>query len=80
MKFTRILGVAAALVAFSAAAQDAATVTPAPEPAVAPVVALEADNTPATWGDAAAGATSRETAARTTARQDLHGEALADRP
>jgi cytochrome c553 len=57
MKFTRILGVAAALVAFSAAAQDAATVTPAPEPAVAPVVALEADNTPATWGDAAAGAT-----------------------
>ncbi len=57
MKFTRILGLAAALVATSVVAQEAATVTPAPEPAPAPVATLEADNTPATWGDAAAGAT-----------------------
>jgi len=56
MKFTRILGVAALLAAGSALAQEAATVTPAPEPTVAPVAALEADNTPATWGDAQAGA------------------------
>jgi cytochrome c553 len=57
MKFTRILGVAAALAAASAMAQEAATVTPAPETQAAPVATLEADNTPATWGDAAAGAT-----------------------
>jgi len=57
MKFTRILGVAAALAAASVMAQEAATVTPAPEAEPAPVVALEADNTPATFGDAAAGAT-----------------------
>lgn len=57
MKFTRILGVAAALAAASVIAQEAATVTPAPEPAAAPVATLEADNTPATFGDAAAGAT-----------------------
>lgn len=56
MKFTRILGVAAVLAAATAVAQQAATVTPAPEPAPAPVAALEADNTPATWGDATAGA------------------------
>lgn len=56
MKFTRIFGVVAALATFTAVAQDAATVTPAPEPAPAPVVVLEADNTPATWGDAQAGA------------------------
>ena len=57
MKFTRILGLAAALSAASVVAQDAATVTPAPEPAPAPVAVLEADHTPAHWGDAAAGAT-----------------------
>lgn len=57
MKFSRILGVAAALAAASVVAQEAATVTPAPEAEAAPVAALEADNTPATWGDAAAGAT-----------------------
>ena len=57
MKFTRILGVAAALAAASVMAQEAATVTPAPEIQPAPVVVLEADNTPATFGDAAAGAT-----------------------
>lgn len=57
MKFTRILGVAAALAAASVMAQEAATVTPAPEVQAAPVAALEADNTPATFGDAAAGAT-----------------------
>ena len=57
MKFTRILGLAAALAAATVVAQEAATVTPAPEQAPAPVVTLEADNTPATWGDAAAGAT-----------------------
>jgi cytochrome c553 len=57
MKFSRILGVAAALAAASVMAQEAATVTPAPEPAAAPVATLEADNTPATFGDAAAGAT-----------------------
>ncbi|MFY2763084.1 c-type cytochrome [Arenimonas sp. MALMAid1274] len=57
MKFTRILGVAAALAAASVVAQEAATVTPAPETAPAPVTTLEADNTPATWGDAKAGAT-----------------------
>lgn len=57
MKFSRILGVAAALAAASVVAQEAATVTPAPETEAAPVAALEADNTPATWGDAAAGAT-----------------------
>ena len=56
MKFTRILGVAAALAAATAVAQEAATVTPVPEQAPAPAVALEADNTPATWGDATAGA------------------------
>ena len=56
MKFTRILGVAAALAAATAVAQEAATVTPAPEQAPAPAVVLEADNTPATWGDATAGA------------------------
>ncbi|HEU0154332.1 MAG TPA: c-type cytochrome [Arenimonas sp.] len=56
MKFTRILGVAALLAAGSTLAQEAATVTPAPEPDVAPVAVLEADNTPATWGDAQAGA------------------------
>lgn len=56
MKFTRILGVAAALAAATAVAQGAATVTPAPEQAPAPAVVLEADNTPATWGDATAGA------------------------
>ncbi len=57
MKFTRILGVAAALAAASVMAQEAATVTPAPETEPAPVAVLEADNTPATFGDAAAGAT-----------------------
>jgi len=57
MKFTRILGVAAALAAASVMAQEAATVTPAPETQAAPVATLEADNTPATSGDAAAGAT-----------------------
>ena len=57
MKFTRILGVAAALAAASVIAQEAATVTPAPETEAAPVATLEADNTPATFGDAAAGAT-----------------------
>ncbi len=57
MKFSRILGVAAALAAASVVAQEAATVTPAPETEAAPVATLEADNTPATWGDAAAGAT-----------------------
>ena len=57
MKFTRILGLAAALSAATVVAQEAATVTPAPEPAPAPVAVLEADHTPAHWGDAAAGAT-----------------------
>jgi cytochrome c553 len=57
MKFTRILGVAAALAAASVMAQEAATVVPAPETEAAPVATLEADNTPATFGDAAAGAT-----------------------
>lgn len=57
MKFTRILGVAAALAAASVMAQEAATVTPTPETPAAPVAVLEADNTPATFGDAAAGAT-----------------------
>jgi cytochrome c553 len=57
MKFTRILGVAAALAAASVMAQEAATVTPTPETQAAPVAVLEADNTPATFGDAAAGAT-----------------------
>ena len=57
MKFSRILGVAAALAAASVVAQEAATVTPAPETEAAPVAALEADNTPATWGDATAGQT-----------------------
>ncbi len=56
MKFPRILGVAAALAAASVVAQEAATVTPAPETEAAPVATLEADNTPASWGDAAAGA------------------------
>ena len=56
MKFTRILGVAALLAAGSTLAQEAATVTPAPEAEAAPVATLEADNTPATWGDAQAGA------------------------
>ena len=57
MKFTRILGVAAALAAASVMAQEAATVTPTPETPAAPGAVLEADNTPATFGDAAAGAT-----------------------
>ena len=57
MKFTRILGVATALAVASVMAQEAATVTPAPETQAAPVAVLEADNTPATFGDAAAGAT-----------------------
>ena len=56
MKFTRILGVAAALAAASVMAQEAATVTPTPETPAAPVAVLEADNTPATFGDAEAGA------------------------
>lgn len=56
MKFTRILGVAAALAAASVVAQEAATVTPAPETQAAPVATLEAANTPATAGDAEAGA------------------------
>ena len=56
MKFTRILGVAAALAVAPVLAQEAATVTPAPETAPAEVAVLEADNTPASWGDAAAGA------------------------
>jgi len=56
MKFTRILGVAAVLAAASVVAQEAATVTPAPETAPAEVAVLEADNTPASWGDATAGA------------------------
>ena len=56
MKFSRILGVAALLAAGSTLAQEAATVTPAPEAEAAPVATLEADNTPATWGDAQAGA------------------------
>lgn len=43
--------------AAGAPAPQAATVTPAPETAPAPVATLEADNTPATWGDAKAGAT-----------------------
>jgi cytochrome c553 len=57
MKFSRILGLAAALAAATVVAQEAATVTPAPEPAPAPVATLEADDAPANWGDAAAGAT-----------------------
>ena len=57
MKFTRILGVAAALAAASVMAQEAATVTPTPETPAAPVAVLEADNTPATFGNAEAGAT-----------------------
>src|SRR5690606_27117295 len=68
MKFTRILGVAAALAAASVVAQepgsapadtapaDTATVTPAADPAPAPVSVLESDDVTATWGDAAAGA------------------------
>ncbi|WP_374474419.1 cytochrome c [Arenimonas sp.] len=56
MKFTRILGVAIALAASAAVAQEAATVTPAPEQAAAPVATLEADNAVATHGDATAGA------------------------
>lgn len=56
MKFTRILGVAAALAASAAVAQEAATVTPAPEQAPAPVATLEADNAVAHRGDAQAGA------------------------
>jgi cytochrome c553 len=54
MKFSRILGVAAAVLMTSAVAQQAATVLPAPEPTPAPVVAL-ADTKPATPGDAKAG-------------------------
>jgi cytochrome c553 len=54
MKFSRILGMAAAVLMTTAAAQQAATVQPAPEPAPAPVVAL-ADAKPATAGDAKAG-------------------------
>ncbi|KFN42279.1 c-type cytochrome [Arenimonas oryziterrae] len=54
MKFLRILGVASAVLVTTAVAQQAATVTPAPEPAAAPVVAL-ADAKPATFGDAKAG-------------------------
>jgi len=56
MKFTRILGVVAVLAAGPVMAQEAATVTPAPETAPAEVAVLEADNTPASWGDATAGA------------------------
>ena len=62
MKFTRILGVAAAL-AFSAVAvaqetevEPAATVSAAPEAVPAPVEALEVDGAKATHGDAQAGA------------------------
>lgn len=62
MKFTRILGVAAAL-AFSAVAvaqetevEPAATVSAAPEAVPAPVEALEVDGAKATNGDAQAGA------------------------
>lgn len=54
MKFLRILGVSAALLVTTAVAQQAATVTPVPEAAPAPAVALP-DNKPATWGDAKAG-------------------------
>lgn len=69
MKFSRILGVAAALAAATVVAQEAAapapaeevtpaaTVTAQPDAAPAPAVALEADDVVATWGDAAAGAT-----------------------
>jgi len=56
MKFLRILGVAAAVLMTTAAAQQAATVQPTPEPAPAPVVAL-VDSKPATAGDAKAGQT-----------------------
>lgn len=56
MKFSRILGVAAALAVAPVMAQEAATVSAAPEADPAPVTTLEADNTPATWGDATAGA------------------------
>lgn len=60
MKFTRILGVAAALAAAVAVAQEPATepatVTAAPEAAPAPTETLEADNAVAHRGDAQAGA------------------------
>jgi cytochrome c553 len=60
MKFTRILGVAAALAAAVAVAQEPAaepaTVSAAPEAVPAPVEALEADNATAHRGDAQAGA------------------------
>ncbi|KAA2284004.1 c-type cytochrome [Arenimonas fontis] len=56
MKFSRILGVAAALAVAPVMAQEAATVSAAPEAEPAPVTALETDDSPATWGDAAAGA------------------------
>jgi cytochrome c553 len=54
MKFSRILGVAAALLMTTAVARQAATVQPAPEPAAAPVVAL-VDAKPPVAGDAKAG-------------------------
>src|SRR5690606_2071928 len=56
MKFSRILGVAAALAVAPVMAQEAATVSAAPEADPAPVTTLEADTTPATGGDATAGA------------------------
>ncbi len=56
MKFLRIFGVAGALLVVSVAvAQQAATVTPAPEPAPATIAPL-AEAKPATFGDATAGA------------------------
>jgi len=54
MKFSRILGLAAAVLVTSAVAQQAATVTPVPEAAPAPVEALP-EAKPATFGDAKAG-------------------------
>ena len=60
MKFTRILGVAAALAAAVAVAQEPATepavVSAAPEAVPAPVEALEVDGATAHRGDAQAGA------------------------
>lgn len=54
MTFPRILGLAAALLATSALAQEPATVTPVEEPAPAPAAELT-DQQPAHHGDAAAG-------------------------
>lgn len=56
MTLTRILGIIGALLVTTAVAQQAATVTPAAEPAAAPSIAL-ADDKPATFGDAKAGQT-----------------------